>query len=89
MIFICAAAWFALAMPARAADPASLGIGRVATPAEIAGWDIDVRADGRGLPPGHGSVREGGILYSFENNQIGRNSIDGTPLTAYPGGPLN
>jgi Right handed beta helix region len=31
----------------------------------------------------------GGILYSFKNNQIGGNSTDGTPLTAYPGGPLN
>ena len=30
-----------------------------------------------------------GNLYSFQNNQIGGNSTDGTPLTAYPGGPLN
>jgi S-disulfanyl-L-cysteine oxidoreductase SoxD len=44
---------------ARAADTGSLGIGRAATPAEIAGWDIDVRADGQGLPPCQGSVREG------------------------------
>src|SRR5215212_9544611 len=29
-----------------------LDIGRVAIPAEIAGWDIDVRPDGQGLPPG-------------------------------------
>ena len=32
-----------------------LGIGRRATPQEIAGWDIDVRPDGQGLPPGAGS----------------------------------
>ena len=31
----------------------------------------------------------GGSVYSFKNNQIGGNSTDGTPLTAYPGGPLN
>ena len=31
----------------------------------------------------------GGIVYSFKNNQIGGNNHDGTPLTAYPGGPLN
>jgi hypothetical protein len=31
----------------------------------------------------------GGTIYSFKNNQIGGNSTDGTPLTAYPGGPLN
>jgi S-disulfanyl-L-cysteine oxidoreductase SoxD len=63
-IFIGAAVWFALALLARAADAGSLGIGRVATPAEIAGWDIDVRADGRGLPAGHGSVREGEKIFA-------------------------
>ena len=28
------------------------GIGRVATPAEIKAWDIDVRPDFKGLPKG-------------------------------------
>ncbi|MDB5598497.1 MAG: cytochrome c, partial [Xanthobacteraceae bacterium] len=41
----------------------SLGIGRAATPAEIAGWDIDVRPDGQGLPPGKGSVKAGEQVY--------------------------
>ena len=40
-----------------------LGIGRVATPEEIAGWDIDVRPDGRGLPAGKGTVKQGEPLY--------------------------
>lgn len=35
------------------------GIGRTATAAEIAGWNIDVGRDGRGLPPGSGSVTHG------------------------------
>lgn len=35
------------------------GIGRAATAAEIAAWDIDVRPDFKGLPPGSGSVRKG------------------------------
>ena len=35
------------------------GIGRAATPAEIAAWDIDVRADFKGLPKGSGSVDQG------------------------------
>jgi S-disulfanyl-L-cysteine oxidoreductase SoxD len=34
-------------------------IGRTATPAEVAAWDIDVRADFKGLPPGQGSVAQG------------------------------
>jgi S-disulfanyl-L-cysteine oxidoreductase SoxD len=35
------------------------GIGRAATPAEIKAWDIDVRGDFTGLPPGKGSVAKG------------------------------
>lgn len=42
---------------------ARFGIGRAATPEVLAAWDIDVRADGRGLPPGHGSVRDGAALF--------------------------
>ena len=40
-----------------------LGIGREATPSEIAGWDIDIRPDGQGLPVGKGTVRQGEPLY--------------------------
>jgi len=40
-----------------------LGIGRIATPDEIAGWDIDIRPDGHGLPPGKGTVKDGETLY--------------------------
>jgi cytochrome c len=35
------------------------GIGRTATPAEVAAWDIDVRPDFKGLPKGSGSVAKG------------------------------
>ena len=35
------------------------GIGRAATPSEIAAWDTDVRPDFQGLPPGAGSVAQG------------------------------
>ena len=35
------------------------GIGRTATPDEIAAWDIDVRPDFTGLPKGSGSVKKG------------------------------
>ena len=35
-----------------------------ATPAQIAGWDIDVRGDdGAGLPPGKGTVDQGAEVY--------------------------
>ena len=38
-------------------------LGRVALPEEIAAWDVDVRPDGAGLPPGRGTVAEGGEIY--------------------------
>ncbi len=55
-----AVAALVLALPAAAAD---YGLGRAATAAEVAQWDIDVRADGQGLPPGRGSVADGQMLY--------------------------
>ena len=39
------------------------GIGRTATPAEIKAWDIDVRPDFTGLPPGSGSVVKGQLVW--------------------------
>ncbi|HWT16515.1 MAG TPA: c-type cytochrome [Patescibacteria group bacterium] len=39
------------------------GIGRAATQAEIKAWDIDVRPDFVGLPPGSGSVADGEMLW--------------------------
>jgi mono/diheme cytochrome c family protein len=47
-----------------AVKPASLGIGRPATPAEIAALDIDVGPDGAGLPPGRGTAADGGPIYA-------------------------
>ena len=35
------------------------GVGRAATPKEVAAWDIDVRPDFKGLPPGSGTVAKG------------------------------
>jgi mono/diheme cytochrome c family protein len=49
---------------ALAAAPTHYGLGRPATSEEIALEDIDVRADGRGLPAGHGSVAEGAVLFA-------------------------
>ncbi|MEW6099176.1 MAG: c-type cytochrome [Pseudomonadota bacterium] len=48
------------ATAAVAAEPARfVGIGRAATPQEVAAWDIDVRPDFKGLPRGSGSVNRG------------------------------
>ena len=61
---IVAVASFALlaAMDVRAQSP--YGIGRSATPQEIAGWNIDVGRDGSNLPPGGGTVSRGRELFA-------------------------
>ena len=51
----------ASAAAARAQSP--YGIGRSATSAEIAGWDIDIGRDGSNLPPGSGTVSHGREVY--------------------------
>ncbi len=43
--------------------PRTFGFGRTATAAEIKAWDIDVRPDGKGLPPGQGTAAIGKLLY--------------------------
>jgi cytochrome c len=40
------------------------GLGRAATPQEIAARDIDVAPDGGGLPPGSGTVAAGQAIYA-------------------------
>jgi cytochrome c len=49
---------------AGAAAQGQYGIGRAATPAEIAGWNIDIGPDGHGLPPGNGSVTHGRDVFA-------------------------
>jgi cytochrome c len=46
-----------------AEKPSKMGLGRAALPEEIAAWDADVRADGKGLPVGRGTVKQGDELF--------------------------
>lgn len=54
----------ALALLSTGAGPAGPGLGRAATPEEVAAWDISVAFDGLNLPPGKGSVAEGAAVYA-------------------------
>jgi cytochrome c len=56
---IAACAAFALACATSVQAQSPYGIGRSATPAEIAGWNIDIDRHGNNLPPGSGSVSHG------------------------------
>jgi cytochrome c len=44
--------------------PRKIGIGREAKPEEVAGWDIDIRPDGQGLPVGSGTPKQGETIFS-------------------------
>src|SRR6478609_6519266 len=78
------------ALAAAAAEPAGPypGIGRAATPKEHAAWDIDVRPDFKGLPPGSGSVAKGQDVWEGkcaschgvfgESNQVFNPLVGGT-----------
>lgn len=64
------------------------GVGRPATPQEVAAWDIDVRPDFRGLPKGAGSVARGMQVWDGkcaschgifgENNEVFAPIVGGT-----------
>jgi len=58
-LIILAAAMATAGLAAAQAGNAYPGIGRAATPQEVAAWDIDVRPDFKGLPAGSGSVAKG------------------------------
>src|SRR5262245_1787502 len=54
----------ATAAPSRPPATTDAKFGRPISDADIAPWDIDIRTtDGKGLPPGHGSVAEGKAVY--------------------------
>jgi cytochrome c len=60
------------------------GVGRTATPTEIAAWDIDVRPDFKGLPAGSGSVAQGQKIWdakcAFCHGTFGESNEIFTPL---------
>jgi len=68
----------------RAGEP--YGIGRPATPEEIAGWDIDASPTGAGLPPGRGEVREGESIFAAKCAACHGAHGDGKPMDRLAGG---
>src|SRR5437660_10100813 len=57
--YLAAFALLALAAATPVQAQGAYGIGRSATPAEIAGWNIDIDREGDNLPRGSGSVSHG------------------------------
>src|SRR5256714_14567532 len=58
-----ACAMVALACATQAQAQGTYDIGRTATPAEIAGWNIDIDRNGHNLPQGSGTVRHGREIF--------------------------
>lgn len=57
---LCVMALAGCASPAVTETP---NLGRVATSAEVAGWDVSIPPDGTGLPPGRGTSAQGVVVY--------------------------
>ena len=67
-------------------SPDSLSIGRAASAADIARWDIDIGPDGAGLPAGSGTAHQGEPVFNDQcagchgsDGQRGRNKLAGPP----------
>lgn len=60
-----ACVWLTVSLPVHAVQPWHT-LGQAISAADLAPWDIDVRPDGRGLPPGSGSVADGQTVYDAQ-----------------------
>ena len=61
-------------------------LGRPATPAEVAGWDISIPPDGTGLPPGSGTPAQGAVVYTQKCQSCHGEKGAGTPNDQLVGG---
>ena len=59
-----AAVVIALALGAAVAFAQGPNLGTPISPADIAAWDINIRPDGSGLPPGSGTPAQGAPIYA-------------------------
>src|SRR6202022_3942906 len=77
----------ALAMASAAVLAAeSPNLGRMATPEEIAPWDISIGPDGVGLPPGSGTPKQGEAVYTAKCVACHGEKGAGRPNDALVGG---
>ena len=55
-------------------------VGRTPTDEEIRSWDISIGVDGRELPPGSGSARQGAPLYANKCVSCHGPNLEGSPM---------
>ena len=61
---VCIGTFLLLADAALAQTPDYKNIGRAPTQEEIQAWDISIGPDGKGLPPGQGSAKDGAPIFA-------------------------
>ncbi|MBT4159980.1 MAG: cytochrome c [Gammaproteobacteria bacterium] len=76
-------------MPILAEDTSRYDLGHEATSEDIANIDIDVMPDGRGLPPGEGTVTNGEAVYQQQCAACHGVSGEGGPNDALVSTPAN
>ena len=78
-----------VALLASGTNEAGPNFGQPATADEVTAWDISIPPDGRGLPPGSGTAKEGATVYATKcvacHGENGR--LDWKAL-GYPGDPV-
>lgn len=83
-------AWLVLALLMAMAGSSSaaerLGLGQPLSDAQLARWNIDVDAQGRGLPAGRGSVAQGQRIYAQTCAACHGDKGQGNPADALVGG---
>lgn len=76
--------WHSAGVRGQTPTPAPFGFGRPAPAMLIAAWNIDVRADGTGLPAGSGTVAQGRMIYGAKcascHGDTGREGGEGPVL---------
>jgi len=74
------------ALLASGTGQAAPDFGRPATADELAVWDISIPPDGRGLPPGSGTVKQGAAVYTAKCLACHGEKGVGKPADALVGG---
>jgi len=77
-----------LALACTGARAESPDLGRVATPDEIAAWDISIDPSGAGLPAGSGNARAGAAIFTAKCAGCHGETGGGKPNDALVGGSL-
>jgi cytochrome c len=79
LLLLLAAPPLAAAQTAPTSPTGTYGFGRPATPDDLKPIDIDVRADGAGLPAGSGTATQGGPIFATKCAACHGSSGEGTP----------